>query len=135
MSKYFITYATVITLLMVLDALWLGVIAKSLYQAKIGHLMTETPNFYAAILFYLIYAAGLIAFVVAPYSALQNWKIITGYAALYGLCTYSTYALTNLAILKTWPVELSMIDVSWGIFITIFSASVGKLSFNFIALN
>ena len=135
MSKYLITYATVITVLMVLDALWLGVIAKSLYQAKIGHLMTETPNFYAAILFYLIYAAGLIAFVVAPYSALQNWKIITGYAALYGLCTYSTYALTNLAILKTWPVELSMIDVSWGIFITIFSASVGKLSFNFIALN
>lgn len=135
MSKYLITYATVITVLMVLDALWLGVIAKSLYQAKIGHLMTETPNFYAAILFYLIYAAGLIAFVVAPYSALQNWKIIIGYAALYGLCTYSTYALTNLAILKTWPVELSMIDVSWGIFITIFSASVGKLSFNFIALN
>lgn len=135
MSKYLITYATVITVLMVLDALWLGVIAKSLYQAKIGHLMTETPNFYAAILFYLIYAAGLIAFVVAPYSALQNWKIIIGYAALYGLCTYSTYALTNLAILKTWPIELSMIDVSWGIFITIFSASVGKLSFNFIALN
>lgn len=135
MSKYLITYATVITVLMVLDALWLGVIAKSLYQAKIGHLMTETPNFYAAILFYLIYAAGLIAFVVAPYSALQNWKIIIGYAALYGLCTYSTYALTNLAILKTWPVEISMIDVSWGIFITIFSASVGKLSFNFIALN
>lgn len=135
MSKYLITYATVITVLMVLDALWLGVIAKSLHQAKIGHLMTETPNFYAAILFYLIYAAGLIAFVVAPYSALQNWKIIIGYAALYGLCTYSTYALTNLAILKTWPVEISMIDVSWGIFITIFSASVGKLSFNFIALN
>lgn len=135
MSKYLITYATVITVLMVLDALWLGVIAKSLYQAKIGHLMSETPNFYAAILFYLIYAAGLIAFVVAPYSALQNWKIIIGYAALYGLCTYSTYALTNLAILKTWPVEISMIDVSWGIFITIFSASVGKLSFNFIALN
>lgn len=135
MSKYLITYATVITVLMVLDALWLGGIAKSLYQAKIGHLMTETPNFYAAILFYLIYAAGLIAFVVAPYSALQNWKIIIGYAALYGLCTYSTYALTNLAILKTWPIELSMIDVSWGIFITIFSASVGKLSFNFIALN
>lgn len=135
MSKYLITYATVITVLMVLDALWLGVIAKSLYQAKIGHLMTKTPNFYAAILFYLIYAAGLIAFVVAPYSALQNWKIIIGYAALYGLCTYSTYALTNLAILKTWPVEISIIDVSWGIFITIFSASVGKLSFNFIALN
>ena len=133
MSKYLITYAAVITLLIVLDALWLGLIAKSFYQAKIGHLMTEAPNFYAAIIFYLIYAAGLVAFVIVPYNTLQNCTSLVIFAALYGLCTYSTYALTNLAILKGWPVELTIIDVSWGIFITVISAFVGKFAFNFLA--
>lgn len=100
MNKYLVTYVTVITVLMVLDVIWLRLIAKTFYHAKIGRLMANAANFYTAILFYLIYAVGLIAFVIAPYSTQLNCTNSLMFAALYGLCTYTAYALTNLSILK-----------------------------------
>jgi uncharacterized membrane protein len=47
-------------------------------------------------------------------------------AALFGLITYGTYDLTNLATLKDWPALLSIVDMLWG---TVLTVAVGCIGF------
>ena len=111
----------------VLDAIWLGGIAQPMYKRGIGHLMAETPNFVAAALFYLLYAVGVLVFVVLP-RAPGDWQAAAAYGALFGFMAYMTYDLTNLSTLRAWPVLLSLIDATWGCVATGAAAAVGKLA-------
>jgi uncharacterized membrane protein len=95
----------------ILDIAWLGVIAKDIYARGCGHLMAEKVRWGAAILFYLIYAAGILRFAVAPANSLGG---AAREGALLGLLVYAVYDLTNLAILRGWPVGVSILDVAWG---------------------
>ena len=109
-----IAYVVVVLAIALLDLLWLGVIAKPLYMRGMGHLMAEQPNFVAAALFYLVFAAGLMVFVLLPSGAQAGYAKLAITGALFGFFCYSVYDLTNLAVLKDWPVGLSIIDVAWG---------------------
>ena len=105
--------------MLALDSLWLGSMLKRFYAPRMSHLMAESPQVAAAGVFYLIYAAGLAVLVVAP--AVQNaagaFKIfLTG--ALFGLVCYATYDLTNQAVLKSWPLSLTIVDMAWGTVLT-----------------
>ena len=64
MNKYLIAYAGTAVAMVALDMLWLGLIAKPLYQKGIGHLMADNINVPVAVLFYLLYAVGLVIFAV-----------------------------------------------------------------------
>ena len=44
MTKYLASYAATMISMLAIDLLWIGVIAKPLYQAGIGHLMAAQPN-------------------------------------------------------------------------------------------
>ena len=108
---YFIT----LFVLLVLDAIWLGLIAQPFYQEQIGFLLANKANWAAAGVFYLLYVAGLVFFVVEP--ALQAGTT-PGRAALrgafFGLVAYATYDLTNLATVDRWPLLLTAVDMAWG---------------------
>ncbi len=97
-----------------LDMLWLGVAAKNFYTKQIGFLMTPKVNWAAAILFYLLFLAGLVVFVIAPAVEKDSWVRALLLGALFGLITYATYDLTNLATLKDWPLVLTVVDLTWG---------------------
>lgn len=101
-----------------LDFLWLGFIAKKLYQAEIGNLLLSKPNMVAAIIFYVIYVVGVVVFVVNPALASHTWLYALGMGAFFGFVAYATYDLTNLATLKGYTPKLVMIDLAWGTFIT-----------------
>lgn len=116
------TYFGMMAAFVLIDALWLGVIAKDLYKKNIGHLMTENIVWGAAAVFYLLYLAGIIYFAVFPSHSLQK-ALISG-ALLGGLC-YATYDLTNWATLKDWPWKVVAIDIVWGMAITALCAGVG----------
>ena len=126
MSKYLIGYAAAFFTMVLIDLLWLGVIAKPLYQRGIGHLMADSPNMTAAALFYIMYPIGLIIFAVLPNAAKGNWVAVATSAALFGFFVYATYDLTNLATLKNWPVSLSVIDVAWGTFVSAVAAVAAR---------
>lgn len=103
-----------------LDGLWLGVISKSWYNKYIGDLMLEKPHLIPGILFYLIYGAAVLVFIIDP--ALRNqWSTgaIVVRAALLGLVVYGAYDLTNLAVLKGWSVPITVIDIAWGMTFTV----------------
>ena len=111
LKHYFIT----LICFLVLDAIWLGLIAQPFYQAQIGFLLAKNPNWLAAGAFYLLYVAGLVFFVVGP--ALRAGTP-PGRAALrgafFGLVAYATYDLTNLATVDRWPLLLTAVDMAWG---------------------
>lgn len=127
MTKLFAAWGAALITMVVLDALWLGLIAKPLYQQGIGHLMADKPLILAAVVFYLVYATGIVTFTVWPQLATTGWTRSALLGAGFGLVAYATYDLSNLATLRGWPLGLSLIDIAWGTTISATSATAGKL--------
>lgn len=123
--KLTIPYLGSVFALIVLDALWLGVIMASFYEEHIGHLRGEGVNWFVAGFFYFFYIAGVFIFAVLP--ALRSGKLrrAATLGALLGLLAYGTYDLTNMAVLDDWPFILSLVDVLWGTFVTLVVSCVG----------
>lgn len=111
---YLIAYATAFAVLLVLDFIWLGVVAKDLYREAIGHLLARDVNIPAAAAFYILYPLGLVIFAVAPQLNGADWQKAALYGGLFGLFCYGTYDLTNLATLKDYPVKIAIVDMLWG---------------------
>jgi uncharacterized membrane protein len=130
MIRFLSAYLAMIGIIIVGDAVWLGLVAQPLYQQAIGHLMADQPNLVAAALFYLIYPAGLLYVVVAPNAGPAAWPATLSAAAIFGLVAYATYDLTNLATLKDWPVFLACVDIAWGTTISMASAAGGRAVLN-----
>lgn len=130
MSRFLSAYLTIIVVMFVLDIVWLSIIAKPIYQEGIGHLMASQPNLLFAGIFYLVYAFGLMRFAVMPNIAKLGYKPTFLAATLFGFFVYASYDLTNLALLKGWPLSLSLMDITWGTWLSGVSATIGKWVFN-----
>jgi len=126
MTRQLVAYAATFAAFAVLDSLWLGVIARSWYRDAMGHLMAATPNWAAAGAFYLLYPAGLVIFAVLPSAG--DWPRALGLGALFGLFAYGTYNLTNLAVLRDWPLGLTALDMAWGTALSAAGAAAGALA-------
>jgi uncharacterized membrane protein len=122
LKLYFATFAA----FFVIDLLWLGLVARTLYRKYLGYLMAPTTNWIAALIFYLLFIAGILVFVVVPGLAENSLTITLLRAALFGLITYATYDLTNLATVKDWPLLITVVDLAWG---TTLSVLVSLISF------
>jgi uncharacterized membrane protein len=114
MTFVFSHYLLVLVVFLVVDLLWLGVIAKNFYNRELGPLRAESTNWWAAGAFYLLYNLGLLLFAVSPAAARGSLGMALGHGALYGFFTYMTYDLTNLATLEDWPWRMSLVDIIWG---------------------
>ncbi|MBK6794795.1 MAG: DUF2177 family protein [Anaerolineales bacterium] len=121
LKLYLITFFT----FLVIDSLWLGLVAPAFYRSQIGFIMADQPNFLAAGLFYILFILGLVFFVVEPGVREQTLTQAVLRGALFGLVTYATYDLTNLATLAGWPVLLTVVDLAWG---TVLSSTVTLVS-------
>jgi uncharacterized membrane protein len=109
-----------------LDMLWLGLIAKNFYREQIGHLMRDSINWPAAILFYLLFIGGIIYFSVYPALRQDSLKVALVNGVLFGFFTYMTYDLTSLAIIREWPVPIVFVDIIWGM---VLSGSVSVVTY------
>ena len=123
-------YAIAFTVFLATDAAWLTLIAKNFYAKHIGYLMAKNPNLWAALIFYLIFIAALIFFVITPALDKQMWTHALLAGLFFGLVTYATYDLTNLATIRDWPLIVTIVDLIWGMFV---SASVSVITY-FLAL-
>lgn len=98
----------------IIDMIWLVLIAKRFYQDQIGFLMKPDVNWLAAIVFYLLFITGIVIFVITPALEKHSWTHAVIFGALFGLITYATYDLTNLATVKDWPLLVTVVDLIWG---------------------
>lgn len=122
---YVYLYLLTVPVFFAIDMLWLGIVAKNLYQMKIGFLLGPV-QWFPAILFYLLYILGILIFATVP--ALQDLSLSRALVSgsLFGFFAYATYDLTNLATIKGWPLSITLIDISWGVVLT---GSVATLSY------
>ena len=111
-------YVIALVVFLAIDMVWLTVIAKQFYAQKLGYLMAAKPNLLAALLFYMLFIVGLQFFVLNPALASGSWKAALLPGLFFGLVTYATYDLTNLATIKDWPVVITLIDLVWGSFVS-----------------
>jgi uncharacterized membrane protein len=119
-------YLLTVPVFFVIDLIWLGVVARGFYRDNLAHLLSATVNWPAAIVFYLLFIAGILYFAVLP--ALTEgsvWRAVIN-GALFGFFTYMTYDLTNLATLPDWPIKVVVVDILWG---TVLCASVATSAF------
>ncbi len=115
LRTWLLSYGLAVLVFAVVDAVWIATVVSAVYQSQLGHLLAARPNAIAAVVFYLGYVAGLVHFGVQPQrSGLSMGARVTG-AALYGLFTYGTWALTALALLEGVPVLVAITDIAWGV--------------------
>lgn len=107
-------YFTALAVFFTIDIIWLALVAKDVYRRELGFIMSNKPNWLAAIVFYLIFIAGIVFFVINPAIAKGSWAYALLVGLLFGFITYATYDLTNLATLKDWPIKITIIDLIWG---------------------
>lgn len=111
-------YGITLGIFLVIDFIWLTVIAKSLYAQHLGYLMAPKANLLAALIFYLLFVVGLQYFVLNPALLNGNWVSVLLSGMFFGLVTYATYDLTNLATVRDWPILITFIDLVWGSFVS-----------------
>lgn len=123
---YLKLYALTVPVFFLVDLLWLGVAAKGFYQKNLNHLLSPHVNWPAAIIFYLFFIAGILIFAVVPAVEKNSLRYAVVYGALFGFFTYMTYELTNLALLKDWPLSIVFVDILWGV---VLCTTVSTLSY------
>ena len=119
-------YLLSLIVFLAVDMLWLGVVAKNFYRNNLGHLLRADVNWAAALIFYLLYVAGVLIFAAMPALERQSLRQAVLLGALFGFFAYATYDLTNLATLKDWPLNVVLVDILWGAVLT---ACVAAASF------
>ena len=119
-------YGIALSVFFLIDMVWLGVVAKQFYAQQLGFLMKTEVNWIAALLFYFLFIFALVIFVISPSLAAGSWKQALMLGALFGLVTYATYDLTNLATVKDWPLLVTIVDLIWGM---VLSASVSTITY------
>ncbi len=141
MLSYLAAYGATAVVMLVLDILWLGFVAKSFYRDGIGHLMADSPNLVVGGIFYLLYPAGVLLFAVAPAAWSGGlaaatevpWSRAVWAGALFGFFAYATYDLSNLATLRDWPLRLTLVDIAWGTALTAAAAAAGRWALGRVA--
>ena len=124
MSRTVVLYLATLAVLLGLDIPVLGLVAKGFFQSQVGEMLGEVRPL-PAVLFYLLYVAGILVFVSGPGDA--TWRSTLVYGALFGLFCYATFELTAMALLRHWAWPVVAIDIGWGIVATAVAATAGLL--------
>jgi len=123
-KRYAVLYLATLMVIVPIDLVFLGTVAKSLFTAEVGDMLGEVRPA-PAILFYLLYVAGILVFVSGQAAA--TWPSTLLYGALFGLFCYATFELTALSLLKHWTWTVVVVDVSWGAVVTAASSTLGRI--------
>ncbi len=120
-----IAYGCAAITFFVLDIAWLRVVMGPLYRAELGELIRAQPLIGPSVVFYLLYVVGIVVFAIMP--AVDSTSLLRAglLGGFLGLLSYGTYDLTNLATLKAWPLNLAILDIAWGAFVSAVAAVSG----------
>jgi uncharacterized membrane protein len=127
-----IRYMIILVVSIIVDMFWHAVIAPKLFRGQIGHLMAKKTKIYAAVLFYLVNAAAILVFVLIPSLEKQSVVHAVWHGGFLGFSMYATYNFTNLALLRDWPIKLTLLDLAWGTFSAAATSLISYGIINFI---
>ena len=125
MNEFLKIYAATLGGFFAVDIVWLGFVARGFYRKQLGYILSERPNWWAAVPFYLLFVAGLVVFVVYPALQAGSLRKAILLGGFFGLVTYATYDLTNHATLKGWPWIVTVVDLCWGVVLSATVSCIG----------
>jgi len=126
--QYAKLYGLTLVAFLLIDMVWLGLVAKSFYQKHLGFLMRLKVNWIAALLFYLVFIVGILIFAVIPARQAGSLMKAVLLGVLFGFFTYATYDMTNMATIKDWPFIVVVVDIIWGMVLTGSVATLGYIA-------
>ncbi len=129
MKRNVVLYLATMAVMLPLDLLFLGLVAKGFFQSQVGDMLGDIRPV-PAVLFYLIYIVGIMIFVNGSPDA--TWRSTLVFGALFGFFCYATFELTSLALLKHWTWSVVVVDIAWGSFVTAVGATLGLLLANWV---
>lgn len=127
--SYLKIYFIAFIIFLIIDVVWIGLVAKNFYASNLGHLMAKNFNLWAALIFYVIYIFAIVYFVVIPAVDAQSFNVALINGFILGLVCYSTYDLTNYATLENFPLKVVVVDMIWGSFLT---TSISVITYYFV---
>lgn len=133
MKPFLIGWGVTFVVFLVIDAIWLGLVATSFYKRQLGDMMLEQPKLQIALIFYVGYAFAIVLLAAAPAARSGSLGQALLYGAVLGLAAYGTYDITNISTLKNWPVTMSLVDMVWGTFITAAAAAGGYAALRYVS--
>jgi len=125
MKRIIVLYLVTLAVLLPLDFLFLGILAKDFFRSQVGDMLGELKAV-PGIIFYLVYVVGILVFVSGSGGA--HWRHAALYGALFGFFCYATFDLTCLAALRHWTWTIAITDIAWGTFVTATAATAGVLA-------
>jgi uncharacterized membrane protein len=131
--KLVIAYVSTLIPLVVLDALWLLVVAKKFYADQMGFLFSKSINLAPVAFFYPLYTLGVVALAVLPAITATSWVEALWRGALLGLVAYGAYDLTNHATISNWPLTMTLVDMAWGVVLTALTSVIAYFIFTAVA--
>lgn len=123
-----LAYAGTLISFLLIDAIWLGFVAKNFYRDQLGHLMLPKLNFAVAAIFYAFFGVAIVILAVLPGLEAGSLWVAICYGAVLGLAAYGTYDMTNLSTIRGWPVLMSVVDLIWGTMLTGVASACGYLA-------
>ena len=129
MNRYVVLYLVTLLVIVPIDFLFLGIVAKSFFTSQVGHHLGEI-KLLPAVLFYLLYVGGTVIFVSGGTGA--TWQTTLLYGALFGLFCYATFDLTVLSVLRHWSWPVAIVDISWGAVVTAVSSTAALFVANWL---
>jgi uncharacterized membrane protein len=133
MKAFLAAWGAAAVVFLVIDAIWLGLVATSFYARALGDLMLERPKLGIAAVFYVGYSFAVVLLVSAPAARSGALGQALVHGAVFGLAAYGTYDITNMATLKNWPVAMSLVDMAWGTFLTAVAAAAGYAAWRHVS--
>ena len=131
MKPFLVSWGATAFVFLVIDAIWLGLIAASFYRRELGALMLEQPKLHIAALFYVGYTFAIVLLAAAPAARSGSLSQALLYGAVLGLAAYGTYDITNLSTLKNWPGTMTLVDIIWGTVLTATATAAGYAAYRY----
>ena len=129
---FLIALAATLLSFLVIDAIWIGTLARKLYEREVGELLRETPRLLPAVVFYIGYAAGIVLLAVRPGITQGSVAVTLAYGAVFGALAYGTFSITNFSLLTNWTMTLVVTDILWGAFLTAVAAACGHYAMRLV---
>lgn len=121
---FLVPYIAALVVFGIIDAGWLTTVGKLLYRPALADILLEDLRVIPAVLFYLAYPVGIVVFAAMPGLRAHSIPLAFGYALLFGAIAY----LTNYATLRSWTLQITMIDICYGALATGIAAIAAALA-------
>lgn len=117
-SQMFLLYFVTLAIFAAVDFLWIWAISRRLYRRNLEAILRAKLNIIPAVVFYLLYALGLMIFIIVPAFNPPSLGYAMGMGVLFGGFTFGTYALPNLTLIRDWSLLIVLVDLIEGMFVT-----------------